>query len=55
VADYLAMLELGGSVYSMDAVKRAGVDMNDPQVIRAVMDRYGELQRRLEAELGSSR
>jgi oligoendopeptidase F len=55
VADYLAMLKLGGSVYSMDAVKRAGVDMTDPQVIRAVMDRYGELQRRLEAELGSSR
>jgi oligoendopeptidase F len=24
----------------MDAVKRAGVDMNDPEVIRAVMDTF---------------
>lgn len=35
----------------MQALERAGVDMNDPQVIRAVMDRYGELQERLETEL----
>jgi oligoendopeptidase F len=52
VADYLAMLELGGSVYPMDALARAGVDMTDPGVIRAVMDRYGTLQRQLEQELG---
>jgi len=32
-------------------VKRAGVDMTDPGVIRAVMVRYGELQKRLEEEL----
>ncbi len=51
VADYLAMLKLGGSVYPMQALERAGVDMNDPQVIRAVMDRYGELQERLDTEL----
>jgi oligoendopeptidase F len=51
VKDYLAMLKLGGSVYPMQALERAGVDMSDPQVIRAVMDRYGELQRRLETEL----
>ena len=51
VQDYLAMLKLGGSVYPMDAVKRAGVDMNDPRVIRAVMVRYGELQERLDKEL----
>ncbi len=51
VQDYLAMLKLGGSVYPMDAVKRAGVDMNDPRVIRAVMVRYGELQKRLDKEL----
>ena len=51
VEDYLAMLRLGGSVYPMEALERAGVDMSDPQVIRAVMDRYGDLQRRLEAEL----
>ena len=48
---YLATLKLGGSVYPMQALERAGVDMSDPTVIRAVMDRYGELQKRLEAEL----
>ena len=47
VDDYLAMLHLGGSVYPMDALKRAGVDMSDPSVIRAVMDRYGQLQEQL--------
>ena len=51
VEDYLAALKLGGSVYPMEALERAGVDMNDPTVIRSVMDRYGEIQKRLEAEL----
>lgn len=46
VDDYLAMLRLGGSVYPMDALGGAGVDMNDPKVIGAVMDRYGALQKR---------
>jgi oligoendopeptidase F len=40
VQDYLETLKLGGSVYPMDALKRAGVDMNDPKVIRAVMDNF---------------
>jgi oligoendopeptidase F len=51
VEDYLEALKLGGSVYPMDALERAGVDMNDPEVIRSVMDRYGEIQKRLEVEL----
>ena len=51
VQDYLAMLKLGGSVYPMEAVARAGVDMTDPRVIRSVMDRYGELQIQLEGEM----
>ena len=51
VQDYLEMLKLGGSVYPMDALKRAGVDMNDPNVIGAVMMSYGELQKQLDAEL----
>ena len=49
VQDYLEALKLGGSVYPMDAVKRAGVDMEDPEVIRAVMDRFrsilGEMEK----------
>jgi oligoendopeptidase F len=54
VQDYLAALKLGGSVYPMDALERAGVEMNDPSVIRSVMDRYGELQGRLEVELAAA-
>lgn len=42
VGDYLAMLKLGGSVYPLEALGTAGVDMTDPTVIRTVMDRYGE-------------
>ncbi len=40
VEDYLATLKLGGSVYPMEALARAGVDMNDPAVISTVMDTY---------------
>ncbi len=48
VEDYLATLKLGGSVYPMDALKRAGVDMNDPQVIRAVMDSFRKIVAEME-------
>ncbi len=51
VEDYLAMLRLGGSVYPMDALKRAGVDMTNPEVIGSMMDRYGELQQQLAVEM----
>ncbi len=40
VEDYLATLKLGGSVYPMEALARAGVDMNDSTVISTVMDTY---------------
>jgi len=42
VGDYIAMLKLGGSVYPLDALRRAGVDMTDPAVIQTVMNRYAE-------------
>ncbi len=48
VRDYLEMLRLGGSVYPMEALRTAGVDMNDPEVIRAVMDSF----RSILAEMG---
>ena len=48
VEDYLETLKLGGSVYPMDALKRAGVDMTDPEVIRAVMSRFAETLDELE-------
>jgi len=51
VSDYLEALKLGGSVYPMDAVQRAGVDMNDPEVIRAVMDRFRSIVGQMEEML----
>jgi oligoendopeptidase F len=32
----------------MDALKRAGVDMNDPEVIRAVMDNFRKILAEME-------
>ena len=43
VHDYLAALKLGGSVYPLDALKTAGVDMTDPAVVGAVMQRFGDV------------
>jgi oligoendopeptidase F len=48
VDDYLETLKLGGGVYPMDALARAGVDMTDPEVIRAVMVRFAETLDELE-------
>ena len=48
VQDYLEALKLGGSVYPMDAVKRAGVDMENPEIIRAVMDRFRSILGQME-------
>jgi len=51
VSDYLETLKLGGSVYPMDALQRAGVDMNNPEVIRAVMDRFRSILSQMEEML----
>jgi oligoendopeptidase F len=51
VSDYLEALKLGGSVYPMDALQRAGVDMNDPEVIKAVMDRFRSILGQMEEML----
>ena len=48
VQDYLETLKLGGSVYPMDTLKRAGVDMENPEVIRAVMDRFRSILGQME-------
>ncbi len=48
VEGYLEALKLGGSVYPMEAVKRAGVDMNNPEVIRAVMDNFRKILGQME-------
>jgi len=51
VADYLAALKLGGSVYPMEAIRRAGVDLEDPAVIGTVLTRFGKTLDELEALL----
>lgn len=48
VTGYLNMLKLGDSVYPMEALKTAGVDMNNPEVIRTVMRRYEETLNEME-------
>ena len=48
VDDYLACLKLGGSVYPMDAIKRAGVDLSNPEVMRTVMVRWNEILTEME-------
>ena len=51
VGDYLETLKLGGSVYPMDALRRAGVELTDPRVIETVMVRFEETLDALEAGL----
>ncbi len=51
VSDYLETLKLGGSVYPMDALRRAGVELTDPKVIETVMVRFEETLDALEAGL----
>ena len=48
VDDYLACLKLGGSVYPMDAIKRAGVDLTNPEVMATVMVRWDEILNEME-------
>src|SRR5262245_42191812 len=48
---YLALLKAGGSDYPMELLKRAGVDLSQPDTVRAVIDQLGDLVGRLEREL----
>ncbi|CAD7700506.1 unnamed protein product [Ostreobium quekettii] len=50
--DYIKMLKLGSSVYPLEALQTAGVDLLDPSVIGLAMMRYQNLTRRLATELG---
>jgi oligoendopeptidase F len=51
VDDYLSALKMGGSVYPMDAIKTAGVDLTDAGVMSAVMDRWNEVLTEMEGIL----
>ncbi len=52
VARYLDLLRSGGSDHPMSLLKRAGVDLAQPDTVRAVVAQLDDLVTRLEAELG---
>jgi oligoendopeptidase F len=51
---YLRLLEAGGSDYPMNLLARAGVDLSQPDTVRAVSEELGMLVGRLENELTRS-
>ena len=48
-AEYHEMLEAGGSVYPIEALEIAGIDMTDPEPIEAALSVYGEYLDRMAA------
>jgi oligoendopeptidase F len=51
---YLTLLQSGGNDYPMEQLKKAGVDLSQPDTVRAVIDQLDDLVTRLERELGHS-
>jgi oligoendopeptidase F len=52
VKRYLDLLRAGGSDYPMNLLARAGVDLGQPETVRAVVEQLDGLLTRLESELG---
>ncbi|WP_027358477.1 oligoendopeptidase F [Desulforegula conservatrix] len=48
---YLGFLSLGGSVYPIDALKTAGVDMSEEKAVRTALEYFEELVERLRETL----
>jgi oligoendopeptidase F len=48
---FLALLRSGGSDYPMELLRKAGVDLSQPDTVRAVVDQLDGLVTRLEKEL----
>lgn len=48
---YLEFLALGGSVYPLDALKQAGVDMSEEKAVRTALEYFEELVTKLEKVL----
>jgi oligoendopeptidase F len=46
--DYLRFLRAGGSVYPLDALKLAGVDMSTPQPVQETFEVLAQMVDRLE-------
>ena len=51
VERYLALLSAGGSGYPMDLLKKAGVDLSQPDTVGAVATELDALVSKLEREL----
>ncbi len=54
VDDYLHFLRAGGSVYPLDALKMAGVDLTAPQAVEETFDVLSGMVDKLEALCGES-
>src|SRR4051812_44738776 len=52
---YLTLLRSGGNDYPMDQLKKAGVDLSQPDTVRAVIEQLDDLVTRLERELAARR
>lgn len=50
---YLTLLKAGGNDYPMEQLRKAGVDLSQPDTVRAVVDQLDDLVSRLERELAS--
>ena len=50
---YLTLLRAGGSDYPMELLKKAGIDLSQPDTVRAIVDQLDDLVGRLERELTS--
>ena len=48
---YLNLLKSGGNDYPMEQLRNAGVDLSQPDTVRAVVDQLDDLVSRLESEL----
>jgi oligoendopeptidase F len=49
---YLTLLRSGGNDYPMEQLKKAGVDLSQPDTVQAVIDQLDDLVTRMERELG---
>jgi oligoendopeptidase F len=49
---YLTLLRSGGNDYPMEQLRKAGVDLSQPDTVRAIVDQLDGLVSRLEKELG---
>ncbi|PYR93104.1 MAG: oligoendopeptidase F [Acidobacteria bacterium] len=52
---YLTLLQAGGNDYPMEQLRKAGVDLSQPDTVRAIVDQLDDLVSRLERELANVR